>query len=124
MAPPEEWAREAVVGVRAHLGCGRMHVELPHGRLPLVGCYVGLDFSCVGVLPRCVGCLGFWHDSTYVRALICLVVGPSPLGSCRMFALLYFLYTLGTFSMLFRHVLLQMTNHQNLWKVLVLKSYF
>jgi hypothetical protein len=30
-------------------------------------------------------------------ALICLVVGPFPFGSCRVFVLLYFLYTLGIF---------------------------
>ena len=68
MTPPEERAREVVVGVRAHLGCGRTHVEPPRGRLPLVGCYVGLDLPCVGVLP----------DALVVWAFgkICLVTGP------------------------------------------------
>jgi hypothetical protein len=71
-----ELARETVAGVRAHPGCGHTQVEPPRDSLPLVGCYVGLDFSCVGILLRCISCLGFWHDTPYVRALICLATGP------------------------------------------------
>ena len=70
--------------VRAHPGCSHTQVEPPCDHHPLVGYYVGLDISCVGVLPRCVGCLGFWHDSPYVQALICLATGPLFFGLSQM----------------------------------------
>jgi hypothetical protein len=71
MVPPEESRPR-----RRWQGCDHTQVEPPHDCLPLVGCYVGLDLPCVGVLPRCVGCVGLWHDSCHVWALICLVTGP------------------------------------------------
>jgi len=60
--------------------------------------------------------------------LVLLSVGPcfawlwafSPLGSCRVYILLSFFYTLGSFYVQSRHVLLQTNNYQNSWNWLVI----
>ena len=57
------------------------------------------------------------------QALIVLVGGPSPLGLVSdVYNVVFLVY----FRLIFvhsQHVLLQMNNHQNLWKLLVLKPY-
>jgi hypothetical protein len=109
MAPPEE------SGPRR-----RWKVELPHDHLPLVGCYVGLYFSCVGVQPRCIGCLGFWHDSLHVRALICLATRPLLFGLFFLFMLCFvFLHIVIPLMCISTNALLQMNKHQNSWNSLV-----
>ena len=55
-----------------------------------------------------------WACLLLVWALFCLVVGLLPLGLMSGFGNVVFLVHFRYISMLFRHVLLQLTNHQNL----------
>ena len=108
----------------ARQGCGRTPTgpEWPHLR-PVV--FIGpLDGLCKVSRHLELIWYGFWPFSPPDWALICLVSGPSPLGSCLVFLLLCSLCTFDTFLELSRHVLLQLMNHQNSWNFLNYEPYF
>jgi hypothetical protein len=52
------WAREAVVGVRAHPGCGRTMAGPTRHCLAPVGSWLGLDLLYVGARPKLGGWMG------------------------------------------------------------------